>query len=975
MKNLLLFDLPVDKENDAIGYSRYTDLILEAIESDAKIIGLISSYGSGKSTITNMVKNEIENKEKQNDILKKTLFVSVNLWNINDYTNNVNMFNNTTDIHSFLLHNLISCLDDDNTQKYYESKINKNYRQFNIALKNQNYAKELYIAFIVFAFSLILKLNLNDSTKLKVFTFTLDFLVSVIIVNSLYNSKPYLSFDKSNSKRIIDENETTECFKEIIEELSKNYSNIVINIEDLDRYDDASLVLKVLEQIYKFYTNNITNVKFIVSLKPPYVLYEDSKKIVDDKNSNANPAETVDKYKKIYEKIFDIIINLQTVSFQNYDSVLLELLEPKRKELKNIGITLPASPENIGAWSYLYRGDKVSIRDIKHRYNYFISIYSNLYTHKQSLDNKNLIKIKLNTCLFAAYIEDNYTYEFYKLLDDAKLLNDMVLNHSYQKNNYKMLSDFEYSENFKKEIYLALDSHIIDENYSMYFYKYPKNKAIDNIYDNAIKMVIHSDNKSILKEENFHEYCSKASAKAIIESLNQRIIEIGAPIIPDIVFSDKRLFNIAYETHKNDIISYFKKNISDLHASETYIIGKIRELLLLKDNHNIMIVFNFFEILSNYLKNNFDSSKIIQLREKIIKETGVTEYIYSLYSKNMPTITINELKCINFNSKILRLITPSDSDEDISELVNYVANNCNVRFNDLYDFLSDIKSINSEIYKKSLASFNMLNYKKSDIYKLYGLIGKKIDLSNIDELLLIVSQFKMLPLKLEKNILDQFKTNDKSKQIELEAKYIEILKSTGKVSSIAKIYFKKYETVLYTMTSKLENEFYKNGLYKEYVYSKFNREKHMTFEKEKINNLGLVYKDYFKNSKLLNSEYKIDLQMKKYLKSKLNYNELSFKKIILICDLPQTLDDIKCIYNQKYQNLKDRSAELTEYLNAIVKFDSSDEDAIVNFLIVEAKSNRLKLYNFTYSHLVSILNKISNKRKFQRLKKQTKIKD
>ena len=40
MKNLLLFDLPVDKENDAIGYSRYTDSILEAIESDAKIIGL-----------------------------------------------------------------------------------------------------------------------------------------------------------------------------------------------------------------------------------------------------------------------------------------------------------------------------------------------------------------------------------------------------------------------------------------------------------------------------------------------------------------------------------------------------------------------------------------------------------------------------------------------------------------------------------------------------------------------------------------------------------------------------------------------------------------------------------------------------------------------------------------------------------------------------------------------------------------------
>lgn len=971
MKNLLLFDLPVDKENDAIGYSRYTDSILEAIESDAKIIGLISSYGSGKSTITNMVKNEIENKEKQNDILKKTLFVSVNLWNINDYTNNVNMFNNTTDIHSFLLHNLISCLDDDNTQKYYESKINKNYRQFNIALKNQNYAKELYIAFIVFAFSLILKLNLNDSTKLKVFTFTLDFLVSVIIVNSLYNSKLYLSFDKSNSKRIIDESETTECFKEIIEELSKNYSNIIINIEDLDRYDDASLVLKVLEQIYKFYTNNITNVKFIVSLKPPYVLYEDNKKIEDDKNSNTNAVKTVDKYKKIYEKIFDIIINLQTVSFQNYDTVLLELLEPKRKELKNIGITLPASPENIGAWSYLYRGDKVSIRDIKHRYNYFISIYSNLYTHKQSLDNKNLIKINLNTCLFAAYIEDNYTYEFYKLLDDAKLLNDMVLNHSYQKNNYKMLSDFEYSESFKKEIYLALDSHIIDENYSMYFYKYPKNKAIDNIYDNAIKMAIHSDNKSILGEKSFHKYCFKASEKAIIESLNQRIKEMQ---IPEIIFLDKRLFSIAYKNNRNDILDYFKNSISASHGNEVYIIGKLREILLLK---NAIIVSEFLEILSKYLKSNFENLKIIHLREKIIIETGVHDYpcLYCLYLKDMPTITINELKSVDFDSKILNLLNPSDDEEDISIQVSYISSNCNVSFYDLYEFLLKIESINPEIYKECFSRFYMLNYSKANIYKLYKLIEKKIDLDNVDELMSIVCKFKILPLKYEKNIIEQIKANDKSNQEKLESKYIEILKCTGKVSSITKMYFEKYKINNYITTNELENEFYKNRLYKEYVYSKFNREKHMTFEEEKFNNLGLIYREYFKNSELLNYEYKVDMKMKEYLKSKLNYNELSFQKIILICDLPQTLIDIKCIYNQDYQDLKEHSAELEEYLDTIVKFDSNDEDNIVDFLIEEVKSNRLKLYTFTYSHLILILNKISNKRKFQQLKKLTKIKD
>ena len=67
--NEFLLDIPEKVENDAIGYKVYVDIIVKAIKSDAKMIGLLSNYGSGKSTIINMVKDEIlrqnENKRKE----------------------------------------------------------------------------------------------------------------------------------------------------------------------------------------------------------------------------------------------------------------------------------------------------------------------------------------------------------------------------------------------------------------------------------------------------------------------------------------------------------------------------------------------------------------------------------------------------------------------------------------------------------------------------------------------------------------------------------------------------------------------------------------------------------------------------------------------------------------------------------------------------------------------------------------------
>ena len=79
--NKFLLDLPEKCDNDAIGYKVYVTNLIDAIKSNARMVGLLSNYGSGKSTVINMVKEKI----KQDKFMKtKFKLISINLWKINN---------------------------------------------------------------------------------------------------------------------------------------------------------------------------------------------------------------------------------------------------------------------------------------------------------------------------------------------------------------------------------------------------------------------------------------------------------------------------------------------------------------------------------------------------------------------------------------------------------------------------------------------------------------------------------------------------------------------------------------------------------------------------------------------------------------------------------------------------------------------------------------------------------------------------
>lgn len=956
-KDLFLLDLPEVEENDAIGYDVYVDNVINALNSDARMIGLISNYGSGKSTIINMVKNKIVTERKN------AKFISINLWKIKEdiKIKNSNVEDNTLDIHKFLLRALIQYLPEKSERDYFKRKIDDNYGLFSISMKNKNDIFCLYLLLAFFFFNILMKIEILNFSVPRICNFILDLVICIGFVYILSRSKLYLSFNKDNSKRKINESDTVECFNEIIDELYKNYTSIIINIEDIDRYNDSLTVVRVLEQIYKFYIENKEHVKvkFIISLKSPYSLIVDY--VQYTKRKDIDISEKTKEYKELYEKLFDLIINLQTVSYQNYGIILLRLLDSKRELLNCIGLKLPADEENIGFWNYLYKGSNVTVRDIKHRYNYFITIYKNLYEHKESLENKELININIETCLFVSYLEDEYSTDFYKLIDNSIEFNKLVSNYIFNKE--LDIKSEDYSDDFIDEITMAFENGIINETYSMYFYKYPKNKPINNIFDTAIQNAIHTDN--IKNIPDLKKYCERANISLINKSIQQKYKESG---LPEIIFKNDILFSEAYKIYKNEILDYLANNyVFSCENGTKKVQRKLNEICNLGEKSELLKM-EYINIIAKDLEDNYNQDKILEYRKEIIKITGLIPELKSLYNDNMPLISIDEINNKMSPTNILNLINVNNIDENVNEVIEFVADFDNIPFDNLILFFDKISLINKELFKQIFYSFDFNQYTKKDKYLLYNRKYNGLELEKVDELGKLVKKTKLLPSNYEKNLVRILNGMTVEERKQSEQLYVNMIKAIGSISAVFKKYIVKSNTY-YTYNYEVDQCLYKSGLYRLYVYSKTNRLNRLWYEKDKFENIKEHFLYYFKYSNNINNTYKIDKEIIEYIKQNLNYKELEFKRICLLLSLPQTFEDFLIIYNKKYKNPVDNLEELNTYLDSARSFESSSENDIIDYLIKEIKNNNLTLKITTYYHIRKIINNKRNIRRFQHIKK------
>lgn len=920
-------------EDDWIGFDSYLYSLESAIYNGAKFIGLIADYGTGKSTLINML-------SKKQELINSKL-IKIDLWNC--CNNNPN--NNQVDIHRIFLHQLIDKLNI-SSAGYFKKKIDKNYSIFDIKFKQENLFYGIMLAFyyILCIFDKLGFIVLFDS-DLELIGYSL---IAILTFISIIIYKPVVAFKKpENTARVIDENDTKDLYNEIIYEYSQKNSkikNLIICLEELDRYDNPDIILEYLKEFYKFYkeptnSKNKINIVFIVSLKSANQLYnlydcteqtsKDDLKLTENNN-----------IKEIYEKIFDFIVNLNQISIHDYDAIIMEIVNAKRNQMPD-GIKIPTQ-KTLKSWRYLYKGKHIRIRDIKHRYNFSISLYLSV---KESGIQPNFDK-----CLFISYLEDEYN-ELYEDLINKNLIGSTILDYANGKrdftNELSGYKDAKMIQIYNDVLLEGLDSKYISVDYNYYFYKFPKNKKSYNIYEyelyNAVFFDIDSKNLSL-------------SIKRLKESQIKNILEKRAngSFIPVVVFKYPELIKIAYskdfEAFHNTLIKKF-----DLINNFEQFQLLIEDLKKLNKNKFKAILYDYFESYLPIIK-ELNKENIFELRKRIVKELrNESIVINDIFMGDNYIISAEELNNID-NFEIAVKLTNFSSINEIC-LASYIRELRTRKISKqlvikLLVTLTKSDKVSNEMYNEFFYSIKLNEYqfRATEHRKIFEISREKLNLNNIENYNKFLNYINYYDEKMDDFYLKLLKNNDNT--------YNDILKYKSYLEKSKKIYTKsmkmlddysKSNTVL-NFTEDIRQQFYQNGYYQYYVISTRLNKGIFEIENDKLENLGPSYIKEYEYRKPWKCNVGNDMKM--YLYENVNMSKLDESRLSLFQDLSQRKDIIEAVLatqNDKFIN---------NYLSKINRIELKDLGEIFELIGNYNRNKGLKKY------AKNNLKKLTKKQKF-----------
>lgn len=907
-------------EEDWIGFDSYVISLIDAINSGAKFIGLIGDYGSGKSTLINKLK---QSKEKSYNV------INVNLWHCGALSEDEN---NNIDIHRIFLHQLIDKIKINN-KEYYKKKINKNYSFFDMLIK-RNYYIYVFVLLVFYVISFLDKLGFYYLFVPDSFWYYIWYtMISIYTIAIIFVLKPIFSFNKSNIPRSIDENDTKDLYNEIIDDYFKIEDNknkkLVISLEELDRYDSLDAVLKYLKEFYKFYRNpNIQinkkhddgqsdnkkcdkrdNVVFIISLKSVNQLCGKSKK------------NSINETKKIYEKIFDFILNLKQVNIQDYDGILKSLVNSGEIRIPN-GIEL--TTENIDKWRYLYKGNNIKIRDMKHRYNFAIATYYSVVDSE--LDNPDFYK-----CLYLSYLEDEYN-ELYELLINNNLIGDMLISYANNndisdfmsnifENNISEIFEDNISETtkskYEKVLLEGLDNKYISFDYNYYFYKLPKNIKPFNISEYVLYNVIFYEDD----DKNLNNALNNLSDNQICNILSKRT---NTNFIPLVIFKYPRLFSIVFEREHEAYFNTITKRINLIINFESF-----KDFVLNAKNikkHYLKILSEYFKFYLPKILELDDEEKLYLLRKNITVELGKDVIVVKeLFLNSNILMTFDEMKNIDDIKTIMALTNLSIINENyINALIKYLSNKkiSKEKIIDIIKKLSKNDNVSSESFEKFMSSVRLNEYKFSEkeCIQIFNISKDKLNLNNVDNFNRFLNCIVCYCEKYDNHYLSILRNSDFNITVE---KYTRILDKMGKIYKEG-MEFLSSHNLIFPFSKKIREEFYKEKYYKYYIMSTAVSEKIYEIEDNKKDILKNYYLQIFEDKEDWN--YKVGPNMTEFLYSNVNMDMLNADKLITFVLCPQHKDIIKAVLNTN------DSAFINKYLSKIKTITHGDKLNIFKML-------------------------------------------
>lgn len=684
-----------DTEHDVIGFDAQVKTLHDAIDNGATMIGVIADYGTGKSSMTELLCNRFRRRLHPRPI-------KVNMWDSltqENITGDISGVSNLTRSFLFQLANGKNAA----FSSYINKLLSKNYGNISFASSNPwRFGMFAIISGLLFGLHMmstvsgtgVIQYLPEHMNKTISFIKALSpwFLVAAIasLLLGLKNLSIVFSHWKMPTRREVEVNDVFDTYRVIAKKITpwcKRKKRLVF-IDDLDRVNDKRIIIAFLKELYRFQdsiTKNRKQIVFIVSVKPESELKDNSehpnpptsnkkasegdvKKTDQVASENQNHKET----SLIYPKVFDTTLFLKPIHFDDYDSILLRLIKsaPKKKKAlerlieKDIKKALPYS------FRWIKNGTNLTLRDLKDRLNHAVAIMVSL----KNKSYENTSAANFEACAAVAYLESQYPTEYYRLIKNEEsfakfiqasytIVNDATIEEDTSELRKKFASCFdkeEYTEEFIKALCGMVMEKIFKDDFRMYFYTYPKDSHIKTTEEREIcNCLLFPKQYSI--PTDLDEYVRMAYITGENETIAKTLMPLE--VFPPIVIENGTLLNQAVEVSIDKAFTAFSKRVIDVKNPQKDLSGYWTKIAGIRgENYQ-----DFINRCINKVAAIEDPESIVQKRLDIIKGFGKNVLLFKdLFDgiEGMPQITKAEIDSIGDPDIYIPLISLVAIEED-----------------------------------------------------------------------------------------------------------------------------------------------------------------------------------------------------------------------------------------------------------------------------------------------------------------------
>lgn len=735
VKPIVFVNNPIKSTDyDVIGFSNQVEMISCAIdEGNASMIGVIADYGTGKSSMTEMLKDKYFKEGNPNPI-------KINMWDSLSESHKPKSNDEVSDLTKSFLFQLANGYDS-KLGSYINKLLSKNYGIISFA---SNHFKRLFWCFLASAICFVLyKISRVTGTGImqylpdwgsiacscfRVLSPVFILISAVFAVLGIKDISVAFSHWKMTNSKSPEINDIFDIYRIVADEIcpAKNKKQLVF-IDDLDRINDKTVVISFLKELYRFQDSicaEKSKFVFIVSVMPESHLLKGTQ---GEKESN-----------NVFSKIFDTTVYLKPIHFDDYDSILLQLIKgdnDKKQALEKL-IGEHIDDHLPDAFKWIKRGSNLTLRDLKERLNQAIAIMVSL-VNKSYVGNS---AADFQACTAVAYFESAFPDDYYRLIKNevnfAEFIKESlpIINRSDKNADEGLMQVFNttfegepFSEKFKSELCMLILAGIIDDDFRMYFYTYPKGSHIKTTAEREICDYILFPN-----QRNDYSGLSDAVNQAFENGSNPTVEqEISArSSFPRVLLENDTLFTVSAQISPEKLFYAFKRYCIEKIDSENKDIDIWKRVLLLT---GVRRQYFIDSLCSALIELDTDDNSFLKFRKKLILAFGdeILSCSNVFVGDNVPIITSEEVGDIDNQLISIQLINTNklsvETYDYISKLLlafPLIENNKNV-----FDKALGIWGLYSEIVGERVSN-DALAFLRQNHYlddKTFGFIYQNIE--------------------------------------------------------------------------------------------------------------------------------------------------------------------------------------------------------------------------------------------------------